>query len=149
MDVRHLLLSGFVVLGLAACGATDPARIGKVAGTTPEDIVAHNAKARWDALIGKDFDAAYAYLTPGFRATTSSEAYTKRMLGAAIRWTDAKVRVVRCDDSEVCVATVDISYFIAAPMPGVGRVGATTPVIEKWLRSGNKWYHLPDAPSSM
>lgn len=149
MYFRHLAAI-LAIISLAACTSTSPTKSGdgshSVAashGQSAEEIVAHNAKARWDAIVAKDFDAAYAYLTPGTRATTSPEAYARRLLNASISWTGAEVKDVTCEDAEVCSATVMVDYKVPGASPGLGRLDGFAPVHEQWLLSDGQWYHLP------
>src|SRR5690625_1271508 len=55
---------------LAACSppAEDDSR-------SPEEIVAERAQAWWQAHIDKDFGAAWALATPGFREATRREIF--------------------------------------------------------------------------
>lgn len=140
--IRRLFLISAITALLVACGTGAPSRSDRP--LTDEEIIAQRAKARWDAIIAKDYAAAYEYLTPGTRATTPLNAYILRMSGATLRWTDAKVGNVVCEEPDVCVATVTISYTVRQTRPGLGDLGADTPLKENWLRSGGQWYHLPE-----
>lgn len=149
MYFRHLAAI-LAAISLAACTATSPTKTADSSSAVTasqsqnaEEIVATRAKARWDAIVAKDFDAAYAYLTPGTRATTSLEAYTRRLLNASIRWTDAEVQNVSCEDADVCTATVMVHYRVPGAAPGVGRLDGFAPVLEQWLLSDGQWFHLP------
>lgn len=148
MNFRYFALAAITAIALSACGGaakpgqTRPAVDGKSLGA--EGIVARNAKARWDAIIAKDFRPAYDLLTPGTRATTPFDAYVKRLLNATIRWTGAEVEVVECDEPDVCRAVVNITYLVHGTQPGMGDIEGTTPVFEQWIQSDGQWYHLPD-----
>ena len=138
------------ITSLAACTSTSLVKtsdtssaITSSSGQAAEEAVARNAQARWDAIVAKDFEAAYAYLTPGTRATTSLDAYSRRLLNASISWTGAEVKSVECEDEEVCNATIMINYKVRGASPGTGQLDGFAPVNEQWLLSGGQWFHLP------
>ena len=148
MNLRSVLIMSLAVV-LAGCGAatTPSTRTSADVSLSAEDAVARDAVARraqsrWDAILAKDYGVAYDYLTPGTRLTTPYDAYERRMSNVAIRWTNARVRSVECDEPEVCKATVDITYTVHAP--GAGNVEGFMPVYERWLLSDGQWHHLPE-----
>ncbi len=146
MKVHPSVPVALLTLALAACSANVPVKTGVGSNaSTPEEAVAARAQARWDAIVAKDFEAAYAYLTPGARSTTSLDAYSRRMLNATIRWTKAEVREVTCEDADLCNAMLMITYKVRGASPGVGELEGFAPVHEKWLRSKDGWFHLPEA----
>ena len=53
-------------LALAACAGLQP--------KTPEDVVRERSEARWDALIKRDFDKAWEYTQPAYRALVGQKA---------------------------------------------------------------------------
>ena len=143
MSFRHLVIA-IVAIVLTACGAASTKQVRPAGNGGPaEEVVAANAKARWDAIIAKDYRTAYDYLTPGTRATTAYEAYRQRLLGAALRWTAAEVQSVECKESDVCRAEVYITYMLRASQPGMGEIEGASPVYEQWIRTDGRWYHLP------
>lgn len=144
MNIRLVAIATATALALSACGGAKTSQTRPVAKAgSAEDIVAHNAQARWDALIAKDFRTAYDYLTPGTRATTPYDSYVKRLAGASIRWTSAKVASVECNEPDVCRAAVEITYLVQGAQSGMGEIEGRNPVFEQWIRSGDQWLHLP------
>lgn len=155
MHLRYLLIPILVVF-MAACSTPGPTKPDTQAATeaatqaaaavptgSAEEIVSHNAKARWDALVAKDVAKAYGYLTPGTRATQSLAAYSLQLMSTTINWTGAEVTEVKCEDKNVCSATVTVTYKVAGAAPGIGQVEGFAPVVEKWIRSDGQWFHLP------
>ncbi len=151
MNLRLPALA-IVICGLAACAATAPTRpeasspVAAAAATTGEAadaVVTRRAKARWDALINKDYGTAYEMLTPGTRATTPRADYVRGLLGVNIVWTGANVEAVECGEPEVCEAHVKVTYTLRSGQPGVGKLTGFDVVNERWLLSDGQWYFLP------
>ncbi|MCX7557049.1 hypothetical protein OS187_09490 [Xanthomonadaceae bacterium JHOS43] len=144
MRFRHIAIAAIAVV-LTACGAatSTQTRTKGVEGT-PVEIVSANALARWNAIIDRDLNAAYEYLTPGTRATTPFDAYRQRFLGVMIRWTKARIEKVECNDPDVCTARLYITYKVRPAQSGTGEIEGYSPVEEQWIRTGGQWYYLPD-----
>ena len=124
--VRWIALFG--AMTLAAC-----------AGVTKESpaedkvtAVTERANARWQAMLKRDFDAAYAYLSPSSRAVTPLPAFKARASRTAFR--GAKVDGVSCD-SEACKVKLTVTYDHRV-MKGIA-----TPLEETWvIDQGQVWY---------
>ena len=43
--------------------------------TSTSDVIEQRATARWDALLSEDVEAAYEYLSPGYRSSVSYKQY--------------------------------------------------------------------------
>lgn len=124
------LLAGLLLSGCAGMGAS----------SSPEQIVAERAVARWNAIIANQWQAAYAYATPGYRAATSVEVFQGTTANAAIRREGAEVVAVDCPQPGNCTATVRLAY--QPIMPGYPRM--KTDVTERWILESGQWYiHLP------
>ncbi len=115
-------------LALAACASLtkeSPAE-DKVTAAT------ERANARWQAMLKRDFDAAYTYLSPSSRAVTPLSAFKTRASRAAFR--AAKIDGVSCVN-EVCTVKLTVTYDHRV-MKGV-----TTPLEETWvIARGQVWY---------
>ncbi|MFO1316079.1 MAG: hypothetical protein U1F58_10775 [Burkholderiales bacterium] len=102
---------------------------------TPEAkqaAVAARAKARWDALVRDDMEAAYAFLSPGSRDTTSLEKFKANTRRGAYR--EGRVDRVTCD-GDACIVVVYVTYDHPR-MKGI-----TTPLTESWIiDAGQAWY---------
>jgi hypothetical protein len=142
--IRKTLLLAAIATLLAACGATAPEKKSVASKLSPEEAVALRAKERWDLIIAKEHRKAYEYLSPGTRVTTPVDAYVRRLLGTQVRWFDASVETVICEEPDVCKARVKLSYKVRTPMMGISEMEASSPVTESWLLSDGQWYHLPD-----
>lgn len=112
---------------------------GMGANSSPEQIVAERAAARWNAIIANQWQQAYEYATPGYRAATSVEVFQGSTINAAIRREAAEVARVDCPQADNCTATVRLSY--QPVMPGYPRM--STEFSERWILEDGKWYiHL-------
>ena len=127
------------LLALAACASNPqpaaPAAGSAASATSPEAkqaLVRQRALSRWDLLIKDDMDAAYAYLSPGSRETTSLDKFQKNFRRGAFR--EARVENVSCD-GDACIARMYVTYD-HPKMKGI-----TTPVVESWIIDGGQaWY---------
>ena len=115
------------VLTLSGCAAFAPA--------TPEQQVQQRAAERWNALRAAQWEKAYAFVTPSFRATMSEERYRERFVGVP-KWKNAEVRSVNCEP-EKCIAVVRIEALYGAR---AGLETLSTDVPETWLKEDGQWY---------
>ncbi len=124
--------SGLFALLISLVAATAWA-IEKPAG----ERVGQRAVQRWQALIAGDFQKAYNYLSPGYRAVTSYGAY-RGHFGRAVAWTGVSLQGVTCK-KDVCDVKVDIEYRALGriKLPGNARLR------EKWVRASGDWWLLP------
>ena len=126
---------GFLGIG-AALGCAAPGGLEKDASPqAKQDLVARRAVARWDALIKRDMDSAYAFLSPASREVISLAGYKTKIKPG--RWRAAKVESVTCD-VEIC----DVKLTIGYDFRNAARTERfETPLEEKWLiDKGNAWY---------
>ena len=124
---RYLAVAVLAVL-TAACATLSP--------NSPREekikVVTERAAARWKAIIGKDFDAAYGYLSPASRATVTPTGF--RTITSRLNYREAKIGEVTCD-AETCRVKLMITYD-AAQMQGVH-----SPLEEAWvIDKGQAWY---------
>ena len=112
----------------AACATLGP--------TSPNEekvkVVTERATARWKAIIGKDFAAAYEYMSPASRTTVTRAGFST--IASRLDYKDAKVNEVTCD-AEICKVKLLITYD-AKMMKGVH-----SPLEESWvIDKGQAWY---------
>jgi hypothetical protein len=121
-------LKGFlaaIAITLAGC-ATIPAQ-------PREAVVRERAQARWDALVGGNFEAAYGYLSPGSRAVQSQASFVAS-LGRGF-WKSAKVDKVVCESEQACDVELTIEYELRGHR-------TKTPLRETWVREGSEWWYV-------
>lgn len=120
-----------LAIGSAACSTLD-------ADSSAEDkvgAVTERATARWRAIIDKDFDAAYAYLSPASRATLAPGAF--RTIASRLAYRAARVEQVVCERTS-CTVKLELTY----DTPKIKRV--RTLLEESWIiDKGQAWYVWP------
>lgn len=115
-------------LWLAGCAGLQP--------KTAEEIVTQRIEARWDALIKRDFEKAWEYTQPSFRALVPQKDYRNRF-GAAGQWKGMQVHQVKCE-AERCTARLRLTSIINMPrFRGQELVGY---INEVWVRADGQWW---------
>jgi len=127
VDGRYLAVVVLAVL-TAACATLGP--------SSPNEekvkVVSERAQARWKAIIGKDFDAAYGYLSPKSRATVTPAGF--KAIASRLAYKAAELKDVTCE-AETCKVTFRITYD-ARMMKDVH-----SPLEESWVIDGGQaWY---------
>ncbi len=128
LGMFRILFARLVLMGLAvaisACAVLDR--------RPPEAVVKDRAQARWDALVKGDIEAAYGYLSPGYRSFTSLEQYTKSVSKGF--WKSVVVNDAVCT-ADSCEVGATIEYEFQ------GR-RVKSPYKEKWIREGSNWWFV-------
>lgn len=106
-----------------------------------EDVVTQRAKARWQALIIRDVNQAYTYLSPGYRLATPLRQY-RGQIGGKVRWKDVAIKSVQCAQ-RFCDVNLNITYGINVATRGVPEQQVTTLLKEKWVLVDGQWWYLP------
>ena len=115
-------------LWLAGCAGLQP--------KTTEEIVTQRIEARWDALIKRDFEKAWEYTQPSFRALVAQKDYGKRFGGAGT-WKGVQVHSVRCEP-ERCTARLRLTTVMnMRAFRGHELVGY---IDEVWVRADGQWW---------
>ena len=117
-------------LALAACAGLQP--------KTPEDVVRERSEARWDALIKRDFDKAWEYTQPAYRALVGQKDYYKRFGGAG-QWKGVQIHEVTCEP-ERCTVRLRVAAKVQAP-PFTGQE-LVTYLEEVWVRDEGQWWYF-------
>ena len=120
-----------VCLLLSACAMAPKA--------PPEVLVQQRANERWQALIKGDFDKAYAYSTPGFKAVVDSSGFRGRT-GIAGKWLGAEAIRVECDAPVKCKAVVRLDFKPLIYSKSFDKI--STHIDETWLLEDGQWWHF-------
>lgn len=129
------LAAAAATLFLAACTAT-PSK-------SQAETLEVRAVKRWEHLIARQGELAYDYLTPGYRATKTREAYRDEIAQRPVRWQKAELVDVECPETERCEVRIRIDFELAVPLRGGGRINQSTILRETWLRLDGNWFHIP------
>ena len=121
------------VLLMTACAATAPKGQGQVV---------ERAQARWDAIIARDYDTAYALYSPGYRSATSRVDYEIELRSRRISWTGATYREHQCDGA-VCTVSFDVEYVAPRPVPGLDKWEGKSSVEDTWIETSGEWWFVP------
>ena len=129
---RTLLASTAILAGALLAGCAS------MTAKTPEQEVQARAEARWDALVKRDFDKAYAFSQPAFRAVVKPDAYKQRF-GSAGTWKGAQIHEATCEAAR-CTVRVRLTTAINIP-----RFARSIPEVvgyhdEVWVRDEGQWW---------
>lgn len=145
---RLALAASLLAAGLLAgcAGNTAPGGAGAAPAampTTPpaasaEQTVSARAQQRVDLLVASQFDQAYNYLLPSYRALNTPESY-RNTFGGGAKWIKPKVSKVKCETEERCAVTVELGVLVVAPGFGTKPVAST--MFETWLKEDGQWWY--------
>ena len=111
-------------------------------GGKPEEVVAKNAQAYWNARIQGDTAKAYALVSPGYRKLHSLDDFKREYAATSAR--EAEVKKVECGPDRCTVST---RLAVAPPVPAsnLSAMAAQKPfTIETysdsiWLLEDGQW----------
>ncbi len=98
-----------------------------------EEIVRKRAQERLNALVAQDYEKAYSYASPGYRAGVSAGAHFPKFAGAG-SWTKGIVKEVTCA-GDVCDVKTSISYTLLRL-----NLTNTRPMSQRWIKVDGKWW---------
>ncbi len=96
------------------------------------------AEERWQALIASDFNKAYEFETPAYRALYNIQQFRAKY-GNGLRWQSAKV--AKMDLQSPGVAIVKLSVGYSFHVSGQGMMDNKGLVTETWLFVDGQWWH--------
>lgn len=118
----------------AGCGTTGGGLTQDSPAALKEKVVAERVNGRWQALIKRDYGAAYEYMSPASREATSLPRFRARI--EAIEYRAATIDRIECA-AEVCKVTLKVTY----DFPPAKARGVVTPVDESWIiDQGRAWF---------
>lgn len=107
-----------------------------------EESIEERVLARWNYMIEREFAQAWEYYTPGYRQTMPRDQFEDDMKRRPIRWYEAELNSVECQENR-CSVTVDITYRAVSAPHGQSRMRLTRPLSETWVRMDDQWWYSP------
>jgi len=107
-------------------------------GRLSEKVVSEMSRARWDAIIGNDYEKAYAMLSPGSRSIIRLDEFKIKV--GKVSWVSAEVRKVDCVQGDVCDVDVEAKYWYHSRR--VGKIGGSHQLKEKWRSIDGGWWYV-------
>ena len=133
MTTNFPKLAGALALLLALTGCVDKAN--------PDNVDTRSVE-RWNALIAHQAEKAYDYLTPGFRATQTREAYAAAMNNRPVQWKSVKFDRKECEEDR-CTVHLNVAYELTAGTGALRKMESTNTQSETWIVTQGEWYFLP------
>ena len=130
--LRWMTVAAAVAL-LAACSRFE---------ASPEERVAERAAARWDAMIARDAERAYGFISPGMRSTIPLHVFEGQVNSRAIIRKKADVASVSCE-AEVCTVKVDLTYVYMGGMTALVGQETESSLTERWIATEGDWWYVP------
>lgn len=151
MGLRYCLIAG--ILTVSACsgsnnldGEAANGRASKEAQSpvplTLEQQVAQRAEARWQAVIRRDWESVYGYLSPGVRELQPLHTFIRNAGQGVLLWTDAQLREVSCEE-QLCQLKFKLGYDYMGQIPEMRGQPMSTTANETWLHSEGDWWYAP------
>ncbi|MDH4426148.1 MAG: hypothetical protein QE495_06820 [Acidovorax sp.] len=137
MQSTNMVFPRALTLGVALMITAVVSGCAAVAPSKPEDVVRSRAQERVSLLQVRDFDKAYKYLPPSYRAINSVDSY-RNNFGAGAAWADPKVTRVDCSEGDRCIAEVQLGVKVVAS--GFGREPIPTTLREIWIQEEGQWW---------
>lgn len=122
-------------LGLASCATMQETQ-----------TIEQRIDAYWAHIVNGELQSAYDYMSPGYKQAMSREAFVGRQRARTVAWTAAEIDdASECADVEACSVRVKLTYKVSRGLPGLDKPIEMDRVIrQKWLKSDNAWYFVPD-----
>ncbi|MBK1647793.1 hypothetical protein CKO36_04080 [Rhabdochromatium marinum] len=102
------------------------------------EVIGARVKARWRALMARDFTEAYKYESPAFRKLNDLESFSRRY-GDAAKWTDVELVSVDLNDTKDLAKVILMVSYVAV-LPNATTYNGRRRVDEKWLKVDDQWW---------
>jgi hypothetical protein len=144
MSPLRLATLALLIPLLAACAAGGGTKAPPAALSDDEQLTTRPIE-RWEHLIAKRADQAWEYLSPGYRATRVREDYVTQMTTRPVTWLSATYDSHRCiDEGSFCEVNLKVLFKVMSRQIGVGELQSHGFVTERWIKSGDTWYYVPE-----
>lgn len=134
------IIAGCLLLLIAAAQAD--------AQAPHEQALQQRVEARWDALLERDYESAYAFFSPTYRAVFSLEQFMRGQQ-SGVPVVDAEVAEIEIGDpndgSETSHATAIVNVAHQTSLSeSIGMTDIINTYREQWLRRDGEWWYVPD-----
>ena len=135
------LSTALAIALLAACAAA-PKQPVATAPETPEAALRARVAAYYATLIAGQYQAAYEFFTPGYRATWSPQAHYQ-IHPPVGKYLSAEVASVHCVSETACDVVTSIRFRFGDKEQLVGGSEAPMDVTSRWLKVDDTWFFVP------
>ncbi|EED31013.1 conserved hypothetical protein [gamma proteobacterium NOR5-3] len=101
------------------------------------------AEARWHALMVRDWESAYAFMSPAYRDVFSYPMFRQRF-SYSVKWELTSVELVNYD-APAAVASVAIGVMSrpVKPTSAASKALGATParIVEQWVNKDGSWWY--------
>jgi len=112
------------------------------ANLSQKQPIEERVNAYWKLTLSDDFLGAYAYLSPGYRSSVSSNQYQRLMLLKKVKWNEATYIESECTET-TCKVVISLNYTVFAAVPGVKSFDSSQKINQSWVRADGAWYLVP------
>ncbi|MEM9532924.1 MAG: hypothetical protein AAGA23_18530 [Pseudomonadota bacterium] len=110
---------------------------------TPETIE-ERVQAKWQHLVAGEYEAAYAYYSPGYRSVVTVGSFVSQMERRTVPWTSADLKDFGPCEEETCTARVAVGYrVLPLGVPAAKPFDGVRVVHEEWIFADGGWFFVP------
>lgn len=144
MSAGQAVVAGEVALAQISPVVSEAAQaqqpVSPAVGEAEETRLKNRVHARWQALAKGDFEAAYQFETPAYRAIYTPRHF-QYQFGGQIVWRMANVKNIHYDDPSVARVEVEVAYLYGEPEKKDSPVlNTTSRISEVWLFKDGEWW---------
>ncbi|MGJ8668069.1 MAG: hypothetical protein ACSHXK_01160 [Oceanococcus sp.] len=103
-------------------------------------MLSKRADQRWASIIAGDYDAAYEYESPAYRAVNDSTHFKLQFAGQVIR-NSAKTVKVELQPEDPSSSTVVVEIDFAVVLSGQ-LIESNSYSRETWVKRDGQWWHV-------
>ncbi len=141
----------FAAEGAQVTSVAEPAKSDPVAEPAKSDPVAEPAEmqrielerrvsGKWDALIRKDFEVAYAFTSPAYRNLYSLNRF-KSKFGGKVGWRRIEIADVAFNGDNAATVSLYL-HFVYHPPQVEKSFNMRTSIQESWVRLDGQWWYV-------
>jgi hypothetical protein len=141
--MRCLVIALLLSPVMAVCAPDQEVR---EAATADENAVRRAAvekrvAAKWDALIRRDFAAAYEFTSPAYRKASSLDAFKHNFGSGKVVWRRVEVVSVKFEGDNAATVGIKIHILYYGPQ-SLQPVDMATHDQESWVYENGQWWYV-------